>query len=384
MYYTSLFEKINFLKTFCMRLKTLEFTSVNTPRLNAVTGVALLLSVLACQPVHRQARTDIVARTGIELPENPDNALDFATVLPQSLFEAINQLNGLRIDGPEISEDPAAPIFLILKDIHGSPEHEKAKLEALLQLGINTVMVEGWAGNEADQDRGYRLLNGEKGLITELLNDSRFRVFPLENAELQEEALMTVWAKLYVNGFYLNEWLKAYDAGEPGAVNERLYDIRKLSYQYVTPLVESYKSKFNLKDEAGHRGFREKALSYARTSQAELKRRHGESWRDYEKRINPIKAEINKQGVSSSDIVLLDRNRAAVKLLYEHIEEEKIRVAVVIFGAGHFSMGTQDDRDLIFLMRNEGDCTVAFVEREVDLRGVDDASITSDNADHAP
>jgi len=64
---------------------------------------------------------------------------------------------------PLLSNDPNAPIVIIIEDIHGGEDKELGwqiefqKLEFLRKsFGLNFVGIEGWAGHEVDTNRGRK------------------------------------------------------------------------------------------------------------------------------------------------------------------------------------------------------------------------------------
>lgn len=82
------------------------------------------------------------------------------------------------------------PMIILIGDVHGTPEVQYEILEELREnFNLNFVGLEGWAGETADNKRGYMLLNAEEDLIKKLYNSPSYEIIPLEDAKIQEIAL---------------------------------------------------------------------------------------------------------------------------------------------------------------------------------------------------
>lgn len=115
----------------------------------------------------------------------------------EQLVTSLRSIDGLRVSKPK-EMDPSKKTVIIYKDIHydhgeGSTETDMKYLEQIRkQTGINNIAIEGWAGHKVDQERGYRLLNAQEGLIEKLIDDANYQVLPLEEKNLQYDAMVSL------------------------------------------------------------------------------------------------------------------------------------------------------------------------------------------------
>lgn len=98
----------------------------------------------------------------------------------------------LKILRTSVFRKGATKTIILMDDYHGGEKAHgwKANFDALEEIrrntGISNVLIEGWAGHQADQQRGYRLLNAEEQLIEKLLEDRNYSVSGLEDKKAQE------------------------------------------------------------------------------------------------------------------------------------------------------------------------------------------------------
>ncbi len=134
-----------------------------------------------------------------------ENKIDYKKMTGQELYDALSQHPDLYFKPTRsvISNNPKAPVIIILEDVHGSPTIELGKLTLLERFfGFNFVGLEGWAGHEIDKKRGYRLLNAEVKLIEFLINHKDYIVVGLEDENLQIYTLALI--RRLVEDFFVN------------------------------------------------------------------------------------------------------------------------------------------------------------------------------------
>ncbi|MFH1849155.1 MAG: hypothetical protein ABH879_03120 [archaeon] len=206
-------------------------------------------------------------------------------------------------DNPQ-DPDQHAPIVIILRDVHGSPINELDRLEAMrTSFGINFVGVEGWAGHETDRERGYRLLNAESDLITEIIDSPSYRVIPLEEGTDQELALKLLIVDLYI-------LIKKYERLSPD-------QCRKIWYQIFYVL-----KKLQMDPSPGdtHKVYQEMCVKYRAYNLMNMD--------------NVALAE-RTFGPRYEKHVVIERSCIAVDKLISAMDSNSIKVAVMVIGAGH-------------------------------------------------
>ena len=304
-----------------------------------------------------EVRTEIIVRITTTLKEKLD---------PELVYFALNSTPFLETELPIFAEDPNSPIFIILGDIHGSPEIEKTKLEKLKTcLGIDFVGVEGWAGHEVDQKRGYRCLNGEEELITDLLEDDRFQVVGLEDPEMQIEALAAVLAQEYIVYVTLHysarlgekDFLK--EAEKLGILARSLSpeqeeDLAEGSFGVLYKvLFEGYKDTFNMNDIREMMEVIRKGMKILGINEKELEPQQHEDSEAYRKRKYAIFKKARRKNLEHA---LAARSKMGVKLMLEQMKEKEQRVGIMVFGNRHVD-------EIVSELQNALDCSIFVVKR---------------------
>ena len=111
----------------------------------------------------------------------------------KQLYLELQKIPSLKPEiNPIFSENPTAPLIILLQDVHGDEDKitgwrtEYNQLEELRnRFEYNFVGIEGWAGHEIDKKRGRLFLNAEKLLIKALMNNENYEVVGLEDEFLQ-------------------------------------------------------------------------------------------------------------------------------------------------------------------------------------------------------
>ncbi len=287
---------------------------------------------------------------------------------PSELAEAINALPQTPLKSTDLSENPDAPFFILAGDTHGSPEIEKKKIEALRkELGINFVGVEGWAGKEADEERGYLRINAETKLITALMDDQNFKVVPLEDPDQQEEALKALFVQNRLAAEYARSTILLITAissltdygipldpdGLKNAVD--LHIESEISADYIIS------KRFNIHDcdEPSHQqcdDFTTSALAPYGVSYSSLPQNTGEENLNYALRLQdylkPALDKINE--VMSGPLVVDDRSQIGAQKMWDAMEKSDENVGVIIFGDAHIPQIHQELKTL-------GDCSVVEI-----------------------
>lgn len=93
---------------------------------------------------------------------------------------------------PIYSKDANAPIIIIIQSVHKLTgwEVDFDALETLRKnFGFNFVGIEGWAGQDADRQRGRLIVNGEVPLVLQLISNKNYKILGLEHPRFQIQAL---------------------------------------------------------------------------------------------------------------------------------------------------------------------------------------------------
>ncbi len=252
------------------------------------------------------------------------------------------------IDGEAlIAEKPdSPPVVVLVLDEHDSPDDEWAVLEEIrAKLGINVVGMEGWAGEDADKDRGYRLLNAEEELIEKILPLKTYKSIGLEDAETQFFALRCAlyewyqlqWQNKIKNLETLHKDLeevlarKKERAEKKGDVKSQIdYEQSKEEYEkleremYERDVMKGEKIFIEqMRISLGVEPSNENIARLILTIPAEMGLTEEEA------------LDAEKMDEESNKIIIDKRSRIGVDKMLTAMEEQKAGEAVMIFGKGH-------------------------------------------------
>lgn len=236
-----------------------------------------------------------------------------------------------------------------MPDTHGSPEVEQRKIELLQKhFGLNLVAVEGWAGRKADEERGFRALNAEEGLIEWLLSKpEQYRTLPLEDAELQRIQM----------AFMVYDWTSAMmkqiqsaREGEEVLSSARALLSGDLSEQERTEISNLAKDTRRIVTRAQSEAINTKMnidevlSSFFPGEDLEAIYREG---LEYEQGFSEGTTELQVSGTNRNAAELIPRIRSAkaVRLLLKQLYPQED--VTMVFGEGHIE-------DIVAFLRKEG------------------------------
>lgn len=251
------------------------------------------------------------------------------------LYEAFTENNYLEpVREPVLSENPNAPTIVIVGDTHGSPTEEYTQLMHLRdEFGINFVGLEGWAGIDADKERGYSFLNAEEKLVKKLIDDNHgLNLVGLETITTQEEVVFKLTA------YYL---LNIYLESEGG-------NVKNLVVETEDESISAAKRKNNEILEGVKSIFIELHLPFTQEGIDEL------SKEIYEKYGGNYQNDKERAEELFEKFVVGQRSIEAARIFTKAMQDQKIDRAVIVIGSAHIDLLTEELQKL-------QDCNVIVV-----------------------
>lgn len=347
-----------------------EFLSELLDRTTGATTLGILLSALVSQGCKDTADK---VNSQVSPPESLYSLIESGKITPEALFTDVLKQSGFKASRPPIiSEDPDAPIFIILEDEHGSPKTERSKLELLrLKYGINFVGIEGWAGEEVDKKRGYQVLNGESTLVEQLLSNKDYQVLGLEEETLQERGYKLLSTRKYIAAYIIS---KIRVLGEISTTFEEEEDYilksignylnlyprfnQSLHQEFAKPFTREAIKKIwpNLKSVEESPEFQKmilETLKLLNLTLEDFQPRLNEEIKDYTNRAGSLVTSIIDPGIESFSIH--PRSKEAINILSASLARTPHKISIIVFGALH-SEGLEHE------LQKRGNCSILAIK----------------------
>lgn len=332
-----------------MGIESLKFGGVKK-----VIESALLASVIACGHVQKEVNTDVNETMSEDFKVNAPRLLEKGKIDQKRFFEMLGKVQEIHELIP--SENPDAPIFIILPDEHGSPKIEEAKLNNLREkLGINFVGVEGWAGKKADRERGYQLVNAERELVLKIIKDPKFKVLALEDPELQEKVMRKFYFEQYLQWLhYTGEISLIESKPKKSRLDELELRLSRDAAADGQAMVGELLPRFGIETDEDYDKFMTEVLKEGGIDWADIKKRDDEDDLSFVKRIKKITDPlVNKTMIFENDTLDL-RSQVGAKIIFDEVRANGSKVSVIVFGEFHVP-------GIVEELKKLGDCSIVII-----------------------
>lgn len=347
-----------------------EFVSKLLDRTKEATTLGVLLSALVSQGCKDTADK---VNSQVSAPESLYSLIESGKITPEALFTDVLKQSGFKASRPPIiSEDPDAPIFIILEDEHGSPKTERSKLELLrLKYGINFVGIEGWAGEKIDRKRGYQVLNAETELIKVLTSDNNYQILGLEEEKLQDLTLKLIITQRYIASYILSK-IRILEQNSTHSREEKvhLFDsveiFLKLYPKFDPSLARKLKEALNprsikpewdeLNETAQKPEFQKlilETLELLELTLEDFEPKPNETVEDYDNRMfSTTYQSIEKLKIS---VIKDARSKEAINILSASLARTPHKISIIVFDAAH-------SEDLEHELQKRGNCSILAIK----------------------
>lgn len=317
--------------------------------MRVLTLVALLTGCASIQTGMRESvSTSLEDRKPRREIERFKNNRDFV--------EALKAIAGLDVIEENIflSENPNAPVIIILGDQHGSSEIEESRLGVLKDtLGVNFVGIEGWTQSMVEK-KDMRIVKASEVDVPKMKEEG-FNIVGLEDPDLHRKMAEYQFIQLEADGYEALASLKyleqSGDTSSPNYVMAR----KKIRQSFdKTKILLAYFG-INPKNKAKIEVLRGKILSELGIPSDALKKKDEETDDEYRDRIRDIKVLIHdKNSIFKNPLWIKERDKSAAKLMVKQMGSKDIKAAVIVFGNFHAA-------GLIEELKSLGDFTIIYI-----------------------
>lgn len=265
----------------------------------------------------------------------------------REFVEALKTIRELNVSEENIflSENPNAPVIIILGDVHGSPEIEASRLDVLKDaLGVNFAGVEGWTQSMV-QKKNVQLVKASEVDVPGM-KEKGFDIAGLEDPALHLKAAKYQFIQAYVDG---REAVASLEFLEQSG------DTSSADYAMAQEKIQKSFDKIKVLLAYFGGDPKDKILSELEIPNDVFLKKDGETNLEYRDRVRKVKALIYKKtGLFTNSLWIQERNKSAARLMFEQMKLKDVKTAVIVFGSFHAS-------GLIRELKALGDFTLVYV-----------------------
>lgn len=308
-----------------------------------------------CASIQTEMRKDV---TALLEDRNPRREIERFTN-NRNFLEALKEISelGLIDENIFLSEDPDAPVIIILGDRHGSPEIEESRLRILKdKLGVNFIGIEGWTQYMVNRVRtkNITIVKSSEINVSEMI-ESGFSIVGLEDPDLHNRMIEYQFAQIYIDGllqFASVQYLEQSPDYSPETYSRAERSMNSY-FDKLIPFLQYF--GVDSKDASKNQDLRRKIFSKLGISIDDFKKKDGETYSQYKIRIERIQSIVHdKIGVFNNPLWIKDRNKVAARQMVEQIKINGIKRAVIVFGSFH-SFGLAEE------LKSLGDFTIVYI-----------------------